>query len=251
MQVCSTKRLPRPSGTNCKSSIAFAAAMAKRSARGLAMFVEKSGLGPFDKVLVEIDRSGNIEVITGAASVGQGIETVIAQICADVLGVDYTRVRVIHGQTDRIDKGMGAFASRVTVMCGEATRLAATKLREKALLHAAEMMQARALELDIVNGRIIRTGDSGPSMALGDLVKSLPDGLTAVDTFQSTHMVYPYGVHIAAVRVDRETGGVTVERYMVAYDVGRAVNPMLIEGQIVGGVAQGIRRGTAGGVLLQ
>ena len=213
---------------------------------GLAMFVEKSGLGPFDKVLVEIDRSGNIEVITGVASVGQGIETVIAQICADVLGVDYTRVRVIHGQTDRIDKGMGAFASRVTVMCGEATRLAATKLREKALLHAAEMMQARAVDLDIFNGRIIRTGDSGPSMALGDLVKSLPDGLTAVDTFQSTHMVYPYGVHIAAVRVDRETGGVTVERYMVAYDVGRAVNPMLIEGQIVGGVAQGI-----GGALLE
>ena len=213
---------------------------------GLAMFVEKSGLGPFDKVLVEIDRSGNIEVITGVASVGQGIETVIAQICADVLGVDYTRVRVIHGQTDRIDKGMGAFASRVTVMCGEATRLAATKLREKALLHAAEMMQARAVDLDIFNGRIIRTGDSGPSMALGDLVKSLPDGLTAEDTFQSTHMVYPYGVHIAAVRVDRETGGVTVERYMVAYDVGRAVNPMLIEGQIVGGVAQGI-----GGALLE
>ena len=213
---------------------------------GLAMFVEKSGLGPFDKVLVEIDRSGDIEVITGAASVGQGIETVIAQICADVLGVDYTRVRVIHGQTDRIDKGMGAFASRVTVMCGEATRLAATKLREKALLHAAEMMQACAPDLDIVNGRIIRTGDSGPSMALGDLVKSLPDGLTAEDTFQSTHMVYPYGVHIAAVRVDRETGGVTIERYMVAYDVGRAVNPMLIEGQIVGGVAQGI-----GGALLE
>ena len=213
---------------------------------GLAMFVEKSGLGPFDKVLVEIDRSGNIEVITGVASVGQGIETVIAQICADVLGVDYTSVRVIHGQTDRIDKGMGAFASRVTVMCGEATRLAATKLREKALLHAAEMMQARAPDLDIVNGRIIRTGDSGPSMALGDLVNSLPDGLTAEDTFQSTHMVYPYGVHIAAVRVDRETGGVTVERYMVAYDVGRAVNPMLIEGQIVGGVAQGI-----GGALLE
>ena len=213
---------------------------------GLAMFVEKSGLGPFDKVLVEIDRSGNIEVITGVASVGQGIETVIAQICADVLGVDYTRVRVIHGQTDRIDKGMGAFASRVTVMCGEATRLAATKLREKALLHAAEMMQARAPDLDIVNGRIIRTGDSGPSMALGDLVNSLPDGLTAEDTFQSTHMVYPYGVHIAAVRVDRETGSVTVERYMVAYDVGRAVNPMLIEGQIVGGVAQGI-----GGALLE
>ncbi|HMJ45336.1 MAG TPA: xanthine dehydrogenase family protein molybdopterin-binding subunit, partial [Pseudolabrys sp.] len=91
---------------------------------GLAMFVEKSGLGPFDGVRVTVDTSGVVEVVTGAASVGQGVETVIAQICADALGVDYRRVRVVHGQTDRIAYGMGAFASRVTVMTGEATRLA-------------------------------------------------------------------------------------------------------------------------------
>jgi len=214
---------------------------------GLAIFVEKSGLGPFDKVRIAAAASGDVEVITGNASVGQGIETVIAQICADVLGVDYARVRVVHGQTDRIDKGMGAFASRVTVMCGEATRLAATRLREKALLRAAEMMQARAADLDIVDGSIVRTGGaSGPSMTLGELVKALPDGLTAEDTFESTHMVYPYGVHIAVTRVDRDTGGVAIERYIVAYDIGRAVNPMLIEGQIVGGLAQGV-----GGALLE
>src|SRR6187455_2493675 len=96
---------------------------------GLGMFVEKSGLGPFDGVRVTIDTSGAVEVVTGAASVGQGVETVIAQICADALGVDYRRVRVVHGQTDRIPYGMGAFASRVTVMTGEATRLAASNVR--------------------------------------------------------------------------------------------------------------------------
>ncbi|MFZ2094265.1 MAG: xanthine dehydrogenase family protein molybdopterin-binding subunit, partial [Pseudolabrys sp.] len=98
---------------------------------GVAMFVEKSGLGPFDTVRVEIKPDGKIEVITGVASIGQGVETVIAQICADTLGVDYANIRVTHGQTDRIARGMGAFASRVTVMCGEATRLAADKLRTR------------------------------------------------------------------------------------------------------------------------
>ena len=111
---------------------------------GLAMFVEKSGLGPFDGVRVTVDTSGAVEVVTGAASVGQGVETVMAQICADALGVDYRRIRVVHGQTDRIAFGMGAFASRVTVMTGEATRIAATKVRDKAIAAAASLLQSRA-----------------------------------------------------------------------------------------------------------
>ncbi len=138
---------------------------------GLALFVEKSGLGPFDTVRIEARPDGTVEVITGDASVGQGIETVIAQICAETLGVDYAKVRVIHGQTDRIERGMGAFASRVTVMCGEATRLAATKLREAALREAATLMQTDAAALDIVDGVI---HGPGPSMPLGELARALP-----------------------------------------------------------------------------
>jgi CO/xanthine dehydrogenase Mo-binding subunit len=214
---------------------------------GLAIFVEKSGLGPFDKVRIEVAPEGSIEVITGVASIGQGIETVIAQICADTLGVDYARVRVTHGQTDRIDKGMGAFASRVTVMCGEATRLAATKLREKALAAAAELMQKNAAELTIIDGQIrARDQEHGPSMSLGDVARAHKDGLTAEDQFDSAHMVYPYGVHVAMVAVDGATGAARVERYLVAYDIGKAVNPMLVEGQICGGVVQGI-----GGALFE
>jgi CO/xanthine dehydrogenase Mo-binding subunit len=213
---------------------------------GVAMFVEKSGLGPFDTVRVEIKPDGGVEVITGVASIGQGVETVIAQICADALGVDYGTIRVIHGQTDRITRGMGAFASRVTVMCGEATRLAATKLRAQALRAAAELMQTGADALDIVNGEIVRAGGPGPSMPLAELARTLPGGLSAEDTFESTHMVYPYGVHVAAVRVDSDTGNVAIERYIIAYDIGKAVNPKLVEGQIAGGLAQGI-----GGALLE
>ncbi|MCY3805808.1 MAG: xanthine dehydrogenase family protein molybdopterin-binding subunit [bacterium] len=169
---------------------------------GIGMFVEKSGLGPFDDVRVRRLEDGGVEVVTGAASVGQGMETVIAQICAEVLDVDYGKVTVRHGQTDLIGRGLGAFASRVTVMTGVAAHLAATELA-----------------------------------ATGDVAEV---------TFNADHMTYPYGAHAAVVRVDGETGGVTVERYVVAYDVGRAVNPMLCEGQIVGGVAQGI-----GGALLE
>jgi aerobic carbon-monoxide dehydrogenase large subunit len=213
---------------------------------GLAMFVEKSGLGPFDTVRIEVKPDGAIEVITGVASVGQGVETVIAQICADTLGVHYANVQVIHGQTDRIARGMGAFASRVTVMCGEATRLAATRLRVRVLQAAAELMQTAPDALDIVNGEIVRTGRPGPSMPMAELARTHPTGLSAEDTFESTHMVYPYGVHVAAVRVDAETGDVAIERYVIAYDVGKAVNPRLVEGQIAGGLAQGI-----GGALLE
>src|SRR6516164_2655697 len=213
---------------------------------GVAMFVEKSGLGPFDTVRIEVMPDGTLEVVTGVASICQGVETVIAQICADTFGVDYTTIRVIHGQTDRIARGMGAFASRVTVMCGEASRLAAVGLRARALSAAAELMQTRAETLDIVNGVIVRADAAGPSMRLADLARTLPGGLSAEATFESTHMVYPYGVHVAAVRLDPETGSVDIERYVIAYDVGKAVNPKLVEGQIAGGLAQGI-----GGALLE
>jgi CO/xanthine dehydrogenase Mo-binding subunit len=224
---------------------------------GLAMFVEKSGLGPFDGVRVSVDTSGAVEVVTGAASVGQGVETVIAQICADALGVDYRRMRVVHGQTDQIAYGMGAFASRVTVMTGEAARLAASKVRAKALDVAAELLQAPSESLDIIGGTIVRAGaNGGPSIALGEIARQLSPaskslggrspGLTAEAWFHTDHMNYPYGVHAAVVQVDRETGSVKVLRYLVAFDIGKAVNPMLVEGQLAGGVAQGL-----GGTLLE
>ena len=224
---------------------------------GLGMFVEKSGLGPFDGVRVTVDTSGDVEVVTGAASVGQGVETVIAQICADSLGVDYRRVRVVHGQTDQIVYGMGAFASRVTVMTGEATRLAATKVRDKAIEVAAELLQAPSESLEIVRGNVVRTGaPAAPSVALGEVARSLSPasktlgnrspGLTGEGWFHTDHMNYPYGVHAAVVRVDRDTGAVDVLRYLVAYDIGKAVNPMLVEGQLAGGVAQGL-----GGTLFE
>jgi CO/xanthine dehydrogenase Mo-binding subunit len=210
---------------------------------GLAMFVEKSGLGPFDDVTIEMDEGGAIELVTGAASVGQGVETAMAQICAETFGVDYRSIRVIHGQTDRIERGMGAFASRVTVMTGEATRRATLVLRDKILKFAAGLMQTSAAELTLADGVVRRIEGPGATMSVREVAAAMIGGGErpyAEASFESSHMVYPYGIHIAQVRVDRDTGLVAVERYLVAYDIGRAVNPMLVEGQISGGIAQGI-----------
>jgi CO/xanthine dehydrogenase Mo-binding subunit len=224
---------------------------------GVAMFVEKSGLGPFDGVRVTVDESGTVELVTGSASVGQGMETALAQICADALGVDYANVRVVHGQTDRIAFGMGAFASRVTVMTGEATRVAATKLRAKAIAAAAPLLQSKPEALDVVDGKVVsKNSTRGPSVSLGEVAHALAPtskllgdaipGLSAEGWVEQNHMAYPYGVHVAVVRADRDTGSIAVEFYLVAYDIGKAVNPMLVEGQITGGVAQGL-----GGALFE
>ncbi len=213
---------------------------------GLAMFVEKAGLGPKDGVRIEVDPSGAIEVITGGASLGQGFETVMAQVAAEVLGVDYSRLRVIHGQTDRIAHGVGAHASRATVMTASATRVAALALREKVLAAAAELLQAPVAALDIVDGEVLRRDRAGgPSISLAQIAGARGK-LEAEGWHHAEHQVYPYGNHLAVVKVDPETGGVTVERYVIAYDIGRAINPMLVKGQIVGGCAQGI-----GGALFE
>ena len=213
---------------------------------GLACFVEKSGLGPFDDVRIEFDARGNVEVVTGAASVGQGVETVIAQICADVLGVAYQTVRVTHGQTNRIARGMGAFASRVTVMTGAATFEAANRLKQILLETAASLLQSPVEALELFDGRARVAGaPDGPSVSHAEIAGAAlrvidADVVSAEATFETEHMTYPYGVHLAVLSIDPDTAGVTVERFVVAFDVGRAVNPMLVEGQISGGVAQGI-----------
>jgi carbon-monoxide dehydrogenase large subunit/6-hydroxypseudooxynicotine dehydrogenase subunit gamma len=198
-----------------------------------------------------------VEVVTGGASVGQGFATAMAQICAEQLGVDYSRIRVVHGRTDRIAYGIGAHAARATVMTGGAVNETAIKLRQKALQYASELLQTPAEMLDIVDGIVRRRGsDGGPSIALGDIAKRVAPGaellhgrepgLSAEAWFHTDHTVFPYGAQLAVVRVDRDTGQATVERLMIAYDVGRAVNPMMLEGQLVGGSIQGV-----GGALLE
>lgn len=208
---------------------------------GLGFFVEKTGKGPADKALIEARPDGTIEIVTGAASVGQGIETVMAQIASEVLGIPIERMTVIHGQTDRIDAGLGAYASRVTVMTGCAVYAAALALRSKAVEVAASALGVAPGEL-LFSPDGVRT-PGGALMPLAEIAaRSLAAGapLAAEGRFSADHMNYPYGIHAAVVRVDPGTCGVSVERFVIAYDIGRAVNPMLVDGQLVGAAAQGI-----------
>ncbi len=225
---------------------------------GLAYFLEKSGQGPVEGVRLTVDVTGAVELVTGAASLGQGMETVLAQICADGLGVDYRQVRVVHGRTDLIDYGFGANAARVTIMTGSATHIAALKLREKALeVAAADFLEATPEMLDIIDGRIVRKDrPDAPSVTLAQIAKELTPasavakgrtpGLTTDGVFECKHESFPFGAHVAVVKVDRATGGVKVERYLASFDIGVAVNPMLVKGQIAGSMVQGL-----GGALFE
>jgi carbon-monoxide dehydrogenase large subunit/6-hydroxypseudooxynicotine dehydrogenase subunit gamma len=218
---------------------------------GIAIFLEEGGLGPTDGARIAVDPRGGIELVTGGASIGQGFETSMAQICAGALGADYQRIRVIHGHTDRIPYGIGAHAARTTVMTGSAVNAAALLVRDKALAVASEVLQTPADALDIIDGTVIRAGNpTGPSITLGEIAKRLAPGskslgshepgLSAEGFFNTADTVFPYGIHFAVVRVDGETGHIAVERFIIAYDIGRSVNPMLVEGQLVGGCLQGL-----------
>src|SRR6202030_1156157 len=125
---------------------------------GVAIFLEESGRGPTDNAKITVDGTGAVELITGGASLGQGFETAMAQICAEALGVDYRNIKVIHGRTDLIAHGIGAHSSRASVMTGSATHIAATKVREKALRIASERMQTPPSDLDIIAGNVVRKG---------------------------------------------------------------------------------------------
>ena len=218
---------------------------------GLSMFFEKSGLGPTDGSKIYIDTTGHIEVVTGGASLGQGFETVMAQIAAEALGTDYRRIRVVHGRTDRIEYGVGAHASRATVLTGSAVSKTALQVRDKALDMAAELLQAPIESLDITDGVIHPKGNpSGPSVTLGEVAEALAPAskargdrdpfLMGEAFFHIDHQTYPYGLHMAVVKVDPDTGETKIERYIIGYDIGRAINPMLVDGQLVGGLAQGV-----------
>jgi aerobic carbon-monoxide dehydrogenase large subunit len=206
---------------------------------------------------VVVSKSGAVHVLAGGTSLGQGIQTVLAQIAADALGADPRVIRVTTGDTAAQPFGGGSWASRSTVVGGSAVHLAATAVRERAVQLAARMLEAAEEDLEIRDGAVCVRGDPSVRLTLADVARAAepasrylrpgePAGLSARRRFEVTHMTYPYGAHAAVVEVDPGTGQVRVLRYLVAYEVGRAVNPMLVEGQLRGGVAQGI-----GGALFE
>ena len=217
---------------------------------GLCFFVEKGAVGKWEYGRVELDSRGQPHVYSGSVSLGQGLETVLAQICADALGVAYEDITVHHGDTATVPDGMGSYGSRSTSLGGSAVHLAALRLRERVLSLAAEELDRDPGDLDIEGGAVVVTDEPDRSislMALCERARPMATvgtgrrpGLSEEEYATCMESSFPYGVHLAAVEVDLETGQVTLPRYLIAYDVGRAVNPMLVEGQLVGGAAQGI-----------
>jgi aerobic carbon-monoxide dehydrogenase large subunit len=222
------------------------AAESRRRGVGLAFLVEKSGIAEWEYARIEVGDDGRPVVFSGSASIGQGVETVLAQVAAETLGLPYESVTVRHGDTDEVPDGMGAFGSRATSLGGAAVAEAATALRERLLGLAGEDLGLDPAELDLAPSGVIAFEGGVEGISYARLRELAGAPLTEETIFRTDAMSFPYGVHHCAVEIDTETGEVRIERYAVVYDVGRAINPQLIEGQIRGGLAQGL-----GGALFE
>jgi aerobic carbon-monoxide dehydrogenase large subunit len=250
-----------------------ARAEGRRVGIGLATYVEGTGVGPYEGAHVRVETTGDVVVSTGLTTQGQGHETVFAQIAAQELGVPVERVKVTTGDTRRFAYGVGTFASRAAVMSGTAVAMAAGKVRAKALRLAAAALAASESELSIADGSVFVRGfpADGPRIPLATVAvlanplryafdeeaqratqfatapgdgPSVPEGeepgLEAVGWYSPIRSTFANGVHAAVVETDPDTAEIKVLRYCVVHDCGTIINPMIVEGQVHGGVAQGV-----------
>jgi len=248
-----------------------ARAMGRRVGIGIGCYVEGTGVGPYEGGHVLVEPSGRVRVATGLTSQGQGHQTMLAQIVADELGVPFGDVEVVTGDTRRFRYAVGTFASRTAVMSGNAVALAARAVRAKALRIAADALEADPVDLEIADGVISVRGHREASIALatvavlanplryavdeaaraatqfaGSDVSRPPigaddePGLEATDYYSPLRSTFAAGMHAAVVETDPETAEIRVLRYCVIHDCGRVVNPLILEGQVHGGVAQGV-----------
>jgi CO/xanthine dehydrogenase Mo-binding subunit len=216
---------------------------------GISAYVEGTGIGPFEGAAVRVDRDGRVLVRTGACSQGQGHATILAQVCAERLGVDPAAVAVVGGDTAGLERGWGTVASRSAVAAGNAVAAAALTVRDQAVARAAAMLEVAEADLVVDDGRVAVAGAPERGLDLGQLARAAEAGgaeLAAVEYFEPPTVTWANGAHAAVVEVDPGTGGVRVLRYAVVHDCGRPINPAIVDGQVHGGVAQGI-----GGALFE
>ncbi len=247
------------------------AAEGRRVGIGLACYVEGTGVGPYEGAHVHIETSGKVKVATGLTTQGQGHATVFAQLVADELGCRFEDVEVVTGDTRRMPYAVGTFASRAAVMSGSAIHLATKRAKEKVLRIAADALEASEDDLEIVDGVVSVKGSPGSSIDLGTVsVLSNPlryafdeaskaatqfsvgdtsgppvadddePGLEGRDFYSPERATFASGIHAVIVETDPETAEITILKYAVVHDCGRLINPMIVEGQIHGGVAQGV-----------
>ena len=216
---------------------------------GMATYVEMCGFGPYESGLVRVEPSGTVTVYTGASPHGQGLQTTFAQVVADEIGADYDKIVVRHGDTGAQPVGVGTFGSRSLAVGGSAIVRASKVVREKAIKIAAHMLEAAPGDIEFADGEYRVKGAPSSSLSLSQIAKRayserLPDdidtGLEGTDFFRPPDFIYPFGTHIAVVEVERATGCVRLRNYFSVDDCGPRISPLLVAGQIHGGLAQGI-----------
>ena len=225
---------------------------------GIGCYVEGTGVGPFEGATVRIDPSGKVYVSSGAASQGQGMETIFAQVVADMWQVAPDDVVISLADTAVIPSGSGTFASRSTVTLSAAIHQASERLREKAFAIAANLLECAAADLELRDAGIGVVGVPGAAVSLAQVAhaarpgwdhgrpQGIEAGLEETRYWEPPTVTWSYAAHVAIVDVDPEIGQVTIDKYAVAHDCGVVVNPLLVEGQIAGGTAQGL-----GGILFE
>lgn len=203
---------------------------------GIGCFIEGGGSGPRESARVEVEADGAVAVYVGSSAIGQGVETVMAQIAADALEIPLDGIRVMHGSTTYLKEGFGSYGSRATVMGGSAIVLAAERLLKVFRDAAAELLSVQASEVVVFGG--IAHAEDGRTVTLAELAAMR--SLVGEGTFSSSKATYTYGTAAAHVTVDPKTGAVEVIDYIVVDDVGRVINPLTLHGQITGAVVQGL-----------
>ena len=217
---------------------------------GLSAYLEGTGIGPFEGADVRIDPSGMVYLQIGVSSQGQSHETTLAQVCAAELGVDTERVVVVGGDTAVLGYGNGTIASRVAAVAGPAVARTSREVARKARLVAGELLECAPTDVVFADGRAHVAGMAGRSIELGELARGSlrsptlllegAPGLHACAFFRPETVTWAFGAHACALEVDVETGAVRLLRYAAVHDCGRPLNPMVVEGQLHGGIVQGI-----------
>jgi carbon-monoxide dehydrogenase large subunit len=215
----------------------------------LACYVEVCGFGPWEAGIVRVDHEGKVTVLTGTSPHGQGHHTSWAQIVAHILQVPMEDVTVIHGDTAVVPRGIGTFGSRSAPVGGNAVFVNAQTVREQGLEIAAHLLEAASADMVLSDGRFHVRGLPERSLTWRDVAQAahhdpnlpteLQGKLAAEEDFKPQGDTYPFGTHVAVVEIDPHTGEIALTRYLTVDDCGRVINPMLVEGQVHGGIAQG------------
>ena len=211
---------------------------------GLAAVIETSGTGPFESARVSLTGEGRIVLAAGSTSLGQGLATTLAQVCAEVLQVSPADIGVHLGDTRWMPHGVGSSASRSAVMAGSAVHQASTRLREQIMAVAARHFEASAADIELDNAAAVVRGVPDRRCSLREIAALAGGGLDAEWRHETTRAIGSFGVHLSVVSVDATTGEVRPEAHFVLCDVGRALNPAIVEGQLVGAVILGIGHAT-------